>query len=86
MVWNAYIPDSLKEATREKREKGVRRKVSGRTKLPPFWVKFFCDSANKEELFQFLTSKVAVYNWPEGRSVYIISGFNTICMFIIFFP
>lgn len=86
VVWDAYVPDSLKEATREKRGKGVRRKVSGSTKLPPFWVKFLRDSANKEELFQFLTSKVAVYNWPEGRSVYITSGFNTICMFIILFP
>ena len=34
VVWDEYRPDSLKEGTREKRGKGVRRKVSGDTKLP----------------------------------------------------
>jgi len=29
VVWDSYIPGSLKESTREKRGKGVRRKVSG---------------------------------------------------------
>ena len=32
IVWDAYRPESLKEATREKRGKGVRRKVSAQTK------------------------------------------------------
>ena len=27
VVWDRYLPDSLKESTREKRGKGVRRKV-----------------------------------------------------------
>ena len=34
VVWDTYIPDSLKEATREKRGQGVRRKVAGQMKLP----------------------------------------------------
>ena len=34
VVWDTYEPDSLKESTREKRGKGIRRKVSGQTKLP----------------------------------------------------
>ena len=34
VVWDSYVPDSLKESTREKRGKGVRRKVSGQAKLP----------------------------------------------------
>ena len=34
LVWDTYISDSLKESTRVKRDKGVRRKVSGETKLP----------------------------------------------------
>ena len=33
VVWDAYIPDSLKESTRDKRGKGVRRKVSALTKI-----------------------------------------------------
>ena len=32
IVWDTYIPDSLKESTREKRGKGVCRKVSGPNK------------------------------------------------------
>ncbi|KAK3750309.1 hypothetical protein QZH41_001768 [Actinostola sp. cb2023] len=77
--WTLFgIPDSLKESTREKIGKGVRRKVSGGTKLPPNWMQFLRDSVNKEELFAFLTSKVAAYNWPEGKTVYVTSGISVI--------
>ena len=34
IVWDVYRPNSLKEFTREKRGKGVRKKVSGPTKCP----------------------------------------------------
>ena len=57
IVWDLYIPDSLKESTREKRGKGVRRKVSGQTKLPGNWIDFLRDPSNKKELFTFLTHK-----------------------------
>jgi hypothetical protein len=40
VVWDSYVPGSLKEATRQKRGKGIRRKVSGGTKLPPKWFDF----------------------------------------------
>ena len=53
LVWDTYLPESLKESTREKRGKGVRRKVSGQTKLPGKWMDFLRDSKNKEELFAF---------------------------------
>ena len=33
VMWDTYVPDSLKEFTREKSGKGIRRKVSGQTKL-----------------------------------------------------
>ena len=33
IVWDTYLPSTIKEATREKREKGVRRKVAGQTKV-----------------------------------------------------
>ena len=74
VVWDAYVPGSLKESTREKRGKGVRRKVAGGKKLPPKWIEFLRDSANKEELFAFLTSKVAAYTWPDRKTVYVTSG------------
>ena len=59
LVWDIYLPKSLKESTREKRGKGVRRKVSGQAKLSGNWVDFLRDPSNKTELFSFLTSKVA---------------------------
>ena len=34
LVWDIHLPNSLKESTREKRGKGVRRRVSGQAKLP----------------------------------------------------
>ena len=73
VVWDIYTPHSLKESTREKRGKGVRRKVSGETKLPGNWVDFLRDSMNKKELFAFLTSKVAQFSWPPDKAVYVTS-------------
>ena len=34
VVWDTYLPESLKDCTRAKRGKGLRRKVSGPVKLP----------------------------------------------------
>jgi len=74
VVWDTYVQDSLKESTREKRGKGMHRKVSGETKLPGNWMDFLRDSMNKKELFAFLTSKVAEFNWPPTKAVYVTSG------------
>ena len=73
VVWDTYRPESLKESTRQKKGKGVRRKVSGETKLPRNWSDFLHDSSNKKELFDFLTYKVANFVFPEGKAVYITS-------------
>ena len=73
VVWDTYRPESLKESTCQKRGKGVRRKVSGETKLPRNWSDFLHDSSNKKELFDFLTYKVANFVFPEGKAVYITS-------------
>jgi hypothetical protein len=62
VVWDTYIPDSLKESTREKSGNCLRRKVSGQTKLPGNWMDFLRDPENKKEPFAFLTSKVASSN------------------------
>ena len=75
VVWDTYIPDSLKESTRFKRGKGVGRKVSGQTKLPAGnWMDFLRDSTNKKELFTFLTTNVDEFNYLEAKVVYVISG------------
>jgi hypothetical protein len=64
----------LKESTREKRGSGVRRKVSGLTKLPGNWMDFLRNPNNKQELFAFLTSKVAAFIFPADKAVYVTSG------------
>ena len=74
VVWDTYISDSLKESTREKRGKGVRRKVSGQAKLPGKWMDFLRDPENKKELFAFITSKVTKFKFQPGKAVYITSG------------
>ena len=74
VVWDAYVPNSLKNSTRQKRGTGIRIKVSGHVKLPKNWVQFLRDPANKSELFAFLSSKVADFRWPHNRSVYITCG------------
>ena len=74
VVWDTYVSGSLKESTREKRGTGVRRKVSSQAKLPANWMQFLRDSENKSELFQFLTQKVAGFDFPADKSISITSG------------
>ena len=74
IVWDVYVTDSLKESTREKRGKGVRRKVSGQTKLPGNWINFLHDPSNKKELFTFLMSKVYESTFPPTKAVYATLG------------
>ena len=74
VVWDEYIQDSLKETTREKRGKGVRRKVSGSTKIPGNWKNFLGDQMNKKELFAFLISKIESFIRPPTTSVCVTSG------------
>ena len=74
VVWDMYLLDSLKESTREKRGKGVRRKVSSHAKLPRYWMDFLHDQNNKKELFALLTSKVIEFVCPPSKVVYVTSG------------
>ena len=50
VVWEEYRGARLKEAAREKRGKGVRRKVTRHLKLSQNWRAFLEDSSNKKEL------------------------------------
>ena len=74
IVWGTYKPDSLKEATREKRGKGSRRKVSPHTKLSVNFASFLRDSKNKEELFALLSDTVSSFIYPPDKQVFITSG------------
>ena len=78
IVWDLYLPDSLKESTRENRGRGVRRKVSGPTKIPGNWMNFLHDTNNKKELFAYLTSKVSEFSFPPNKVVYIMLGHSVV--------
>ena len=78
IVWDTYIPSSIKESTREKRGKGVRRKVAGKNKLPGKWADFLRDPTNKQELFAFLSNKIATMDCPEDKEIIVTSGTTAI--------
>ena len=58
VVFDQYLPDSLKETARQKRGKGVRRCVSEEIKIPSNWQAFLCIDENKTKLFHFLAEFV----------------------------
>ena len=74
IVWDKYIPTSIKESTREKRGRGIRRRVAGDSKLPGNWDDFLHDPTNKQKLFAFLSRKIANVNCPEEKEVITTLG------------
>ena len=48
IVWDTYKVDSLKSSTREKRGKGIRRRVTPSTAVPKNWQDFLRIDDNKE--------------------------------------
>ena len=78
VVWDTYITSSLKESVRERRGKGIRRKVAGQNKVPSNWRQFLHDSTNKQELFNFLSNRVSSTDFPDGKQIFITSGTTVI--------
>ena len=72
MVFDIYIKDSLKSATRSKRGKGVRRKVRSDSLLPGNWESFPRVDENKTELFSFLADEIV--KMPSQRQIVITKG------------
>ena len=58
IVWDVYLEDSLKAATRQKRGSGLQKKVIPSATLPDNWKGFLRVDDNKTELFAFLAKKV----------------------------
>jgi len=78
IVWDVYKSDSLKEATRQKRRKGIRRKVSPQTKIPRDFADFLRDSRNKQEQFDLLLEHVGFHEYGCDKEVLITSGKDVI--------
>ena len=75
VVWDVYHKYSLKSSTRITRGHGIRRRVTGKTKIPKGskWSKFLRDENNKQELFEFLAEKVASISVAD-KEVYVTKG------------
>ena len=69
IVFDQYLPDSLKSATREKRGSGERFKVQATMKLPKKWNDFLYVNENKEELFHFLAKEVSGKKYLDDKQV-----------------
>ena len=54
LIWDVCLPDSLKGTTRQKRDKGVRKRVSPSTVMPKNRKDFLRVDQNKTALFGFL--------------------------------
>lgn len=74
IVWDVYIPNSLKNATREKRGKGVRRRVLSTTVIPRDWKGFLRVDENKTELFSLLSHEVTRQPTTVGKVIYATDG------------
>ena len=78
IVWDVYRQDSLKTTTREKRGKGVRRRVAAANSIPGNWQEFLRIDDNKTELFDFLAHEV-VENLSTQKEVFSTCGQNVLC-------
>jgi len=78
LVWDQYLSNSLKAATRSKRGSGMRRKVVSSGELPRNWSDFLHCDDNKTELFQFLSSCVAAIQLDKNKQLVVTNGPNVL--------
>ena len=69
LVWDVYKESSLKHQARNNRGEGIRKRVTGSTKLPSDWRKFLRHDQNKDELFNFLAEKISATDFGEKQLV-----------------
>lgn len=77
VVWDDYRPGTLKRQAREKRGKGVRRRVAPNSVIPKNWGEFLRLSENKKELFSFLSKEVITI--PTDKQVISTLLENVLC-------
>ncbi len=70
-MWDVYITDSIKASTRERRGQGIQRKVAGKNIVPTNWMGFLRDEKNKQELFEFLSTKIAEFDYTGSKEVFV---------------
>jgi len=67
LVWDVYLPASLKASTRQKRGKSMKKMVAPSTVMPKNWKDFLRVNENKTELFAFLSRKADHLPLVEGK-------------------
>ena len=74
LVWDVYLPDSLKGAKREERGIGTRKKVSPFAVMPKTWKEFLRVDENKTKLFVFLSEVAACRPQSYDKELYTTHG------------
>ena len=74
VVFDTYLSNSLKQATREKKGKGVRRRVTKEGKCPTNWPMFLKEDQNKQELNIFLGETLCEMTYPPDKKLYVTSN------------
>lgn len=77
VVWDEYLPDSLKAETRSKRGEGVRRRVEPCNAIPGNWQEFLRIDDNKTELFSYLAICVSAHD--TGKQVISTHHADVLC-------
>lgn len=79
LVWDVYLPASLKASTRQKRGKGTRKRVAPPTVMPKNWKDFLRCDENKTELFSFLSCEAVHLPLAQGKELYATDGTGVLC-------
>jgi hypothetical protein len=79
IVWDEYLPDSLKATARSQRGIGVRRRVQPDTRLPGNWEAFLRNDENKTELFGYLAEQSVTIECRQDQQVLSTSGKTVLC-------
>ena len=83
MVFDRYLPNSIKGVTRAKRKKGkskgIRRNVKSREQRIGNWDRFIVVEENKASLAHFLSTEMSQrYRTHPGRELVVSGGFREI--------
>ena len=78
IIWDRYIPNSLKVQTRDKRGSGVCRRVEADVRLNANWGEFLKVDSNKTELFRYLAEQTTML--PREANKCILSTSNTVVL------
>ena len=73
LVFDIYLPNSLKATTRDSRGKGIRRRVFDEGKCPSNWSMFLREDENKNELNIYLAENLSAKTFPEERFFFVTS-------------